>query len=155
MGSTKKLTTEKFIKKSKEKHNTKYDYSIVDYKNVRTKVKIICLTHGIFEQNPTNHMEGQGCPKCKIEKSCLSNDVFINRSNKIHYNKYDYSMVEYKNARTKVKIICPIHGIFEQQPFDHLNGCGCMLCRDDNNRNTLDNFITRSNKGGGSRLSKM
>lgn len=34
----------------------------------------------------------------------------------------------YINNRTKVKIICPIHGIFEQKPNDHMNGRGCSKC---------------------------
>lgn len=47
-----KLTTEEFIKKSKNIHGDKFNYSMVDYKNTRTKVKIICLNCGIFEQYP-------------------------------------------------------------------------------------------------------
>ena len=55
----------KFIKKSKQIHNQKYDYQLVDYKNIRNKVKIECVVHGIFEQKPYVHLRGQGCPKCK------------------------------------------------------------------------------------------
>jgi hypothetical protein len=42
----------------------------------------------------------------------LTKEQFIEKSNKIHNNKYEYSLVEYKNKRTKVKIICSIHGVF-------------------------------------------
>jgi len=43
----------------------------------------------------------------------LTLEDFIVRSERIHRNKYDYSLVDYKNNSTKVKIICDIHGVFE------------------------------------------
>ncbi len=58
----------------------------------------------------------------------LNKEIFIDRSNSIHGNKYDYSKVEYKNHRTKVIITCPIHGDFEQTPKNHMNGQGCPEC---------------------------
>lgn len=42
----------------------------------------------------------------------LTTEEFIERARKIHGNKYDYSKVNYVNAKTKVCIICPIHGEF-------------------------------------------
>ena len=39
--------------------------------------------------------------------------------NKKHNNKYDYSLVNYRILRDKVKIICPEHGIFEQRLDSH------------------------------------
>ena len=61
----------------------------------------------------------------------LNKDIFIERSNKVHNNKYDYSKVEYINQRTKVIITCPIHGDFEQTPKNHMNGQGCPICGDE------------------------
>ncbi|MBR6516674.1 MAG: hypothetical protein IKT40_07425 [Bacilli bacterium] len=58
----------------------------------------------------------------------LTNDEFINRSIKIHGDKYDYSKVNYISAHEKVCIICPIHGEFWQKASDHLKGHGCKLC---------------------------
>lgn len=52
---------------------------------------------------------------------------FINRGNKVHNNKYDYSYVVLNGARNKVDIICPIHGIFNQTPSNHM-AYGCMEC---------------------------
>ena len=54
----------------------------------------------------------------------LTQDQFIERSQEIHKDKYDYSKVKYKNTRTKVEIICPIHGSFMQTPKRHLLGQG-------------------------------
>ena len=55
----------------------------------------------------------------------LTIEEFIIKSNKVHNNKYDYSLVKYKNNHTPVKIICPIHGIFEQIPNNHFKQ-GCL-----------------------------
>jgi hypothetical protein len=124
---TKRLTTEEFIKKAKVVHGDKYDYSLVEYKNRRIEIKIICPEHDIFEQIPTNHLNGKGCPKCggNIKKTT---EEFIKKAKVVHGDKYDYSLVEYKNAKTKIKIICPEHGIFEQTPECHSNSQGCPKC---------------------------
>jgi very-short-patch-repair endonuclease len=141
----KKLTTNEFIKKSKEIHDNKYDYSLVDYINSRTKVKIICPIHGVFEQKPNSHLQRQNCPICMETKKSLKS--FIVESNIVHNNKYDYSLSIYINAHTKVKIICPIHGVFEQTPNVHTTKkCGCKKCSDKKQQLDKDEFITKSNK---------
>ena len=33
-------------------------------------------------------------------------ELFISKANKIHQNRYDYSKVNYINAKTKITIIC-------------------------------------------------
>lgn len=53
---------------------------------------------------------------------------FISRARILHNNRYDYSLTEYTVARDKVKIICKIHGMFEQRAYTHLKGCGCPEC---------------------------
>ena len=82
-------------------------------------------------------------------------EEFIIEAEKIHGNKYDYSKVEYKNAYTKVCIICPKHGEFWQPPHDHLKGCGCNKCRAENvgNRTRLntDIFIKKAKEIHGDR----
>ena len=130
--------SEKFIIDAKKIHGDKYDYSLVDYKNNCTKVKIICPTHGEFEQTPNNHLSGKGCLKCYGDKTrirCRSNrEQFIPKADLIHNSFYSYSLVDYKNNCTKVKIICPTHGEFEQQPNNHLSGQGCPKCKANNQR---------------------
>ena len=64
---------EDFIKKSREIHGQKYNYSKVEYVNYGTKVRIICHEHGEFWQSPKNHFQGKGCPKCNL--SHLERDV--------------------------------------------------------------------------------
>lgn len=88
-----RLTTEEFIKRAKEKFD--YDYSITIYKNKRTKIKFICPKHGIQEQLPENHIK-YGCGLCGRENGYssvrLAQDKIIKRFKKIHGNKYDYSL---------------------------------------------------------------
>lgn len=127
-----RLNTETFIEKIKEIHGDRYDYSLVNYVDNKTKIKIICKEHGEFEQSPDKHSAGQGCIKCGKDncKKLLqkSNDSFIDSAISIHGNKYDYSLVNYINARNRVTIICPEHGEFEQLPNDHLSNHGCIKC---------------------------
>ena len=52
--------TKKFIEKAIFIHGDKYDYSLVDYKSSKDKIKIICKEHGIFEQYPAKHLIGRG-----------------------------------------------------------------------------------------------
>jgi hypothetical protein len=130
---TTRLTLNDFIEKSKLVHGDKYDYSLVEYKNNKQKIKIICPEHGEFEQTPKNHMNGKHCKKCGSANTGLKKRAninnFIETANLIHENKYDYSLVEYQSAIKKIKIICPVHGIFEQQPSAHVSQKqGCPSC---------------------------
>ena len=129
-----KPTTEEWVKKAKEIHGSKYDYSKVNYVNGNTKVCIICPIHGEFLQRPDSHINGNGCPKCasdfKKKLYSLTKDEFIKKAREIHENKYDYSKVEYINNYTKVCITCLEHGEFWQTPVAHIyNFQGCPICK--------------------------
>ena len=120
--------TEDFIKRATERHNGKYDYSLVDYIKSSIRVKIICPVHGIFEQTPNSHLKTGGCYECSGKRR-KTTEEFIAQAIEVHGYKYDYSLVEYKTASTKVKIICPEHGVFEQTPQGHVSrGDGCPSC---------------------------
>ena len=58
----------------------------------------------------------------------LTTEEFIAKARLVHGDKYDYSLTNYVGNRTKVIIICPIHGAFEQSPKLHIRGHGCNLC---------------------------
>jgi len=74
----------------------------------------------------------------------LTKEQFIEKANKIHNNKYDYSKVEYVNNSTKVCIICPEHGEFWQTPSAHLMGQKCKFCS--NKKLTTKMFIEKARK---------
>lgn len=122
-------TREQFIKEAIEVHGNKYDYSKVIYKNARTPVCIICPEHGEFWPTPDNHLKGNNCPYCS-GVGLVTTEIFIEKARRVHGDKYDYSKVDYVNNRTKVCIICPIHGEFWQTPSAHLNGQNCPKCSD-------------------------
>ena len=136
------LTTQEFINRAERVHNNKYNYSLVEYENSKTKVKIICDKHGMFEQRPNDHIQGKGCIMCAgIKKK--SNKEFITIATAVHGNKFNYNLVEYKRMNVKVKIICQSHGEFEQRPEDHIKGFGCSKCSRVK-KLTNDEFIERA-----------
>jgi len=129
-----KKTTEEFIHSANLIHPDKYEYDKVEYKGALTNVCITCTIHGDFQQTPSNHLSGKGCPKCANENKGQYNksntEEFIERSKEKHDNRYIYSKVEYKDNMTRVCITCPIHnhGDFQQTPNRHLSGRGCPKC---------------------------
>ena len=110
----------------KEIHGNVYDYSQVEYKGGKQKIKIICKKHGVFEQTPISHKRGAGCPTCAGKN--ITQEETISEFKKTHKNRYDYSLVKYTSATAKVKIICKKHGVFEQTPISHKRGAGCPFC---------------------------
>lgn len=125
----KAIKTKNFIEKSIIKHKNKYRYDLVIYTNCRTKVKIICPYHGEFEQTPNGHLyKGHGCDKCAREKHKLTSlsKERLDKIKKIHNNKYTYN--DLSIVKGKITIICPIHGSFEQNLYNHERGCGCHKC---------------------------
>ena len=131
-----KLSTGDFIKKATLIWGNLYNYSLTVYINFFTKVKIICKIHGEFFQLCSNHYK-YGCAKCKKTneyKKLLKNKYslsFVEKSNKVHNNKYTYEKSNYINAITKVIVTCKNHGEFEIIPNNHLCGKGCRLCADE------------------------
>jgi len=156
----KTMTQEEFIRRANEVHNSKYDYSLARYKLSQLKVKIICPNHGVFEQVPNSHLGGAGCRQCSLEAASerqrMTTGEFIEIARKIHGDKFDYSLVDYKLSHEKVKINCPVHGDFEQTPIGHLSSSnGCKKCADDKNgyqqRKSTDEFIKVANSVHGDR----
>lgn len=140
----KRLTTDEFIEKAKLIH-ANYKWNLVDYKNSRTPIKVICPIHGEFESIPANLLFGSGCRKCgfNLTSKALSSNtsIFLEKAKLIHPN-YDWSLVSYKNNYTKIKIICPTHGIFESIPSGILQGQGCCKCGHTNTTKKITSNIS-------------
>ena len=79
----------------------------------KTKIDIICPIHGEFKQKANWHISGNGCKKCAGNNKKTTSE-FIREATIIHNNTYDYSLVEYKTAHSKIKINCINHGVFCQ-----------------------------------------
>ena len=124
----KKETLENVIKKANLIHNNQYDYSKYEFKNYKTPSTIICPLHGPFYASMDNHINKKSkCPVCAQNKK-RTNEEFIEKATLIHGDLFNYSKVNYINDKTKVCIICPIHGEFWQTPNKHLLGQGCYAC---------------------------
>lgn len=140
-----RLSNEEFIKKAKNIHGDRYNYSMVVYQNARKKIRIICQKHGVFLQSPIDHLQGCGCAKCGIENNSIARtsttDEFIEKARKVHGEKYDYSNVDYTNNSTKVCIICPKHGEFWQTPANHLFRKGCPKCNASKLEESIREFL--------------
>lgn len=140
----KRLTTSEFIERAKFVHGDTYDYGRVVYHDMHSNVEIVCKKHGVFLQTPSNHLKGHGCEICnKRDGRSLGISEFLSRSQAVHGSKYDYSCVQYKNTKTKVKIVCPDHGVFYQTPEKHISGHGCPKCAK-NHKDTVDSFIQKA-----------
>jgi len=126
------------INKAKLKHKN-YDYSLVDFINKMSKIKIICPKHGIFEQRVSHHLNGSGCPKC-VGKGKTTQE-FIKEIRLIHGDKYNYSIVEYIDDKTKIDIICPKHGLFKQTAGKHLSGQGCPICKESKGEREIRQYL--------------
>jgi len=133
------------IKKFISIHGNRYDYSKSIYKGVKNKIIITCREHGDFYQRVDGHFQGNGCKTCAdalaSSRFYFSHDALIESFNKVHLNRYDYSLIDYKNCRTKITIICDKHGTFQQKPKDHLAGKGCPSCKSSKGEAKIRNFL--------------
>lgn len=128
--------TTEFVAKARKIHGRKYDYSRVRYVNVDTPVEVICRKHGSFFPSPWNHSKREpptGCPKCGDHRGSTKvrerhKNAFVARAIAVHGKAYDYSKTVYKDARSKLTIVCRKHGPFQQEAFSHLRGIGCPRC---------------------------
>lgn len=142
---TQSLTTEEFIKKAKEVHGDKYDYSKVNYTRNYQKVCIVCPEHGEFWQSPHDHLQNKGCPICRnilignIKRSSIKD--FVEKARKVHGDRYDYSKTNYTGVHDIVQIICPEHGEFNQEANSHLHGIGCPKCRQSHGEAIIRNIM--------------
>lgn len=143
-----KLTTEEWILNASITHQNKYDYSLAEYKNSKTKLDIICPIHGVFRQLAAIHVYGQGCPDCgnltKGSNKLVPVETVLKKANLIHNNKYTYDISSYTRNSQKMKITCPIHGEFWQRVSDHISGSACPSCAS-NSRSSTKEFISKAN----------
>lgn len=127
-----KVSHAEFLRRVSEIHGDKYTFPNLTYTNAQEKIEAVCKYHGTFYIRPNGLMQGKQCKKCAdvLTGSALRSSLgeFVVKANQIHNFKYDYSKSVYTNARSKLTIICPVHGEFEQIAHAHLLGFGCALC---------------------------
>lgn len=141
------------IKKFRDVHGNKYDYSKVVYKNKITKVTIICPKHGEFKMEPFRHLKGIDCRECGILKRAASKrltpEKILERFRRRWLDVYDYSKADLtKGVRNKITIVCKKHGEFRLSVLEHFIR-GCKKCSGELKSKlqlkTLQHFIDVSN----------
>lgn len=157
------MDKELFIAEANDVHGGKYNYDKFIFVNKRTKGEIYCPKHDvIFFQTPRKHLLGQGCPKCRYEKSAASHthstERFIAAAKGLWGDEYDYCETVYVKSSENVKIIChkkyangKEHGAFLMTPENHLNSTckqGCPKCGREKTynklRSTTEEFIKKA-----------
>ncbi len=129
--TTKKWTTELFIKDAIKVHGNRFDYSLVNLKSVRKPIKIKCNNGHIIDTYVYSHLQGSNCYECALQNLCSTTEEFIEKSiQTFGPNKFDYSLVKYINSYTKIKLICKKNKehIFEKKPNKHFQSLGCPYC---------------------------
>lgn len=125
-------TLDQFICQAKEVHGEFYTYEKTEYKSANTKMCITCPDHGDFLISPDCFIAGQRCYECSLIVRGMKRrkplEDFLADARIKHGYKYSYVPESYKDSSTKMTIICPDHGAFEQIPKSHLSGRGCADC---------------------------
>lgn len=142
------LTTSQFIHQAQQTHGDRFDYSMVQFKNLSTPVTIVCKKHGSLCVKPWDHLKQKwGCRACYNEHQSITNAYstkeFVDRAQQIHGDKYDYTKTVYK-TNTKIVVTCVIHGDFLVNSNDHIySKTGCTKCSGCYKMTTSE-FITRA-----------
>ena len=155
-----------FLKIAKNKYQDFFCYSLLDYRSVKEKIKIICPIHGVIITTPQEHLRSKkGCYQCnqkhkskiskkinEINKKKLYKKHIQNAQNKFG-NVFDYSKIDTKTKlKDKVEIICTKHGSFNIEIIQHIKNKygGCIKCyeelKEKKYKYSLKEFIELSNK---------
>lgn len=122
-GNKKFKTTEEFVTECAKIHGERYDYSKTIYKGANKPIIVFDnIKNCEVITTPTYLLTKKYSTK---ERLCREN--FVKKAKEIHGDKYVYDETEYINSLTKIKYVCPKHGLIEQLPLNHLR-YGCRYC---------------------------
>ncbi len=146
-----KWNLERFLKRAQEIHGDKFDYSAVreeDIKGASSTISITCNQCGYhWSPSITCHINSKsGCLDC-AGKLRWTLERFIQRSRKVHGDKFDYSKIneeDIKGHKSKITIVCnSCHYEWSQLVDGHVQGRGCPNCANQA-RWTLEKFLKRA-----------
>lgn len=140
------------IEKYKSNINIQFDFSNMKSMTVGS-VGIFCIKHNYKREISARELlqRKEPCVYCSNERRIASKihdyDNVISEMNKRHEGKYIYPESNrdiYVNKRSKISILCPIHGEFIKTVQKHLSGQGCPECSviDVKRRGELPGFYT-------------
>lgn len=124
-------TTEDFLRKAKQVHGDKYDYSQTNYVDYKTPVNIICKEHGQFYQLPNVHLHGSGCPVCNFSKGEQFIKNLLDKNNIKYIDQYKIDNKKYWNTIIRVDFVIynnnkqffiEYNGVQHYMPVKHFGG---------------------------------
>ncbi len=106
-----KYTQKTFLEAARDVYGDRYDYSLVAYIDLSSKIQIMCSIHGTFEQYPYHHLNGNGCKKCGIDER-VKNRIELTQIDLEEYFGSEFiRKFQFKHlGHEKAKIICEVHG---------------------------------------------
>lgn len=148
---SRKITNEIFVEELSMKHPNLT--LLTEYKGDKIPITVKCTKHNYeFTAKPNTLKHRSGCKYCGREKSSekrrKSLEQVLTDFNEVHDNKYEYPYIkeEYKNDKSKITVICPIHGEFHLKAIKHLQGEGCKFCSHQSFPYTTETYIQRANE---------
>ena len=117
-----------FIKKAREIHGNRYDYSKIKYTNNRVEVCIVCPKHGEFWQTPHSHLCGCGCPNCQQSKLENKTKIILDNLNIKNIQRCDSSYLDWLDKQhldfylPDYKIAIECQGIQHYKPIKYFGG---------------------------------
>lgn len=123
-----KFTKESILERFTKIHGDKYEYKLNSPVIVDNKI-IVINKHYNSEHliTPRSLLNGT---KCSMINAINKTDYIIKEFQEKHENEYDYYKVKYISDSKKITIVCKKHGDFKTSPRNHLNGCGCPICKE-------------------------
>ena len=136
---------EDYFAKVREIHGDRYDYGQSVFVRMNAPIMVRCPMHGEFRISANHHYyRKQGCGQCEAEakrtrivqyrhlsagaKIANTAKDFFDRCAKVHDGRYTYPEQDYAGAKQKIRVVCPVHGEFQQAAWSHLSGKGCFDC---------------------------
>jgi hypothetical protein len=151
----KALTFEEFKARATKIHGEKYIYTPwLGKKQSKDRYTALCPAHGEFSAILSSHFTGRGCRVCGSKAAAIKRNLgwegFLRRARDRHDNLYTYPPQEYSSNAQKIKIVCLLHGEFEQTAAEHLAGHKCPACVEQAKRErvlTFDDFLAAVGAG--------
>lgn len=131
-----------WVKKATKLYDGLYDYSGSVLTGGDDRVTIHCPEHGKFRQRVSFHVAGVGCKACHREHRFKTSREFVLAAYSVHGDRYDYSKVEFRNPRKRVKVVCKKHGVFRVKPNSHVsNAVGCRKCKESKGEVAVGHYL--------------
>ena len=143
------ISPAEFLGVLKDLHGDRYDFTDTKYVNYKTRVTVRCKVHGKWLAYPAHLLNGSGCKKCAndvlAQAKRLTTDEYILKAKLVHGDTYLYDYIDYKNMRTKIRVVCKKHGEWETSPNSFLTGSGCPKCKHSNGEDKIQIYLEQHN----------